>query len=282
MRFLAVAFLVLLGHDQQRPVETNPTTPTFEVASIKPNDAGESSYSFSILPSGRFVATNVSLKALMVLAYGIRPDRIVGGPSWIQWAGFDIEAKPEDRDGTPVSNDESRAMLRALLADRFKLLLRSESRDVRVYSLDLARGDRRPGLQLRPSQATCVADVLATGSDPTPTLTPHDPTQCGMFLDKGSLVGRGQPIAALILSLTHILKAQVVDRTELTGPFDFRLTWYPDETVAVTELPTSQTNGDPSFLTAVRDQLGLKVTPQDSPSEVLVIEGAEWPTPNPR
>jgi uncharacterized protein (TIGR03435 family) len=58
--------------------------------------------------------------------------------------------------------------------------------------------------------------------------------------------------------------------------------WYPDETVAVTGLPTSQTNGDPSFLTAVRDQLGLKVTPQDSPSEVLVIEGAEWPTPNPR
>jgi uncharacterized protein (TIGR03435 family) len=250
----------------------------FEVASIKPNKSGSNRVSFSPQPNGRFTATNVSVMDIIVIAFGDgRPflrSNIVGAPSWASRDRFDLVAKA---DGNPTQDEFSR-MLRPLLAERFHLIVHSETRDRPIYTLTLARRDRSLGPGLRKSALDCVG--------------PRDalPAACEVLSVPGTLRARGTPIAALLRMLTSWLEdhRDVRDETGLSGAFDMDMTWAPDRTPTVPpdaspELAQALRSIDPnnaSLFTALQEQLGLRLVAGKDRTEVLVIDRLDQPTPD--
>ena len=127
--------------------------PTFEVASVKPNNSGDGRVAIIGQPGGRITMTNVPLRLMIRNAYRVQDSQIVGGPDWLNTARFDVAAKA---DGNAPA-DDMQSMMRALLAERFKLVTHNESRELPVYALVPARTDARPGPQLKKSNADCGA-----------------------------------------------------------------------------------------------------------------------------
>src|SRR5215813_12394348 len=144
--FLALSILLLfaarLAYSQ---------APAFEVASIKTNDSGSRSSSSRNLPGGRFVATNITVRQLLLTAYHLRPFQLVGGPGWIDSDRFDIEARAPEN--SPP--DQLMTMLGTLIADRFKAVVHSETKEQPIYALMLARSDGAPGPKLKTSSVDC-------------------------------------------------------------------------------------------------------------------------------
>lgn len=128
----------------------------FEVASVKPsnpNPTGPLGATPMVLPAlGRLTAQNVTLRMLVMTAYNRQPFEMVGGPAWWNQNKYDITAKAEDGS---AKLDDMRLMLRGLLADRFKLKAHTETREVPIYSLVLARGDGKLGPKMKPSTDAC-------------------------------------------------------------------------------------------------------------------------------
>jgi uncharacterized protein (TIGR03435 family) len=274
--FLAIAGIVAVGavsalRAQAPAGETRP--PAFEVASVKPNKSGDQHITVHVQPGGRFNATNITLRLLIRNAYRVQDFQISGGPNWLNSEHFDILAKAE---GNP-SPDEFSAMMRALLADRFKLVVHTETRELPVYALVLARNDGGLGPQLHPT------DCAASGNTPRPgPPNPNEPQACGTirtFL--GHLTFRGVPMAQILPGLSDATGRTVVNRTELTGSFDLDLHWTPDQipqgpTGAPEPSPTDASG--PSIFTAVQEQLGLKLESTKGPVDVLVIDHVEQPS----
>jgi len=249
----------------------------FEVASIKPSRPGGAKAGIQTLPNGRFVAENVSLRGLVVFAYRLQPAQLEGGPDWLDSDRFDIVAKGDVDATTPIAADwrdapnRAQQMLQSLLAERFKLETRVETRDLPIYALVRARGDKL-GPAIRPSTADCTA-ASAT---------------CGIRMGRGAgtMVVDGASMSQFANSLTVWVGRIVVDRTELNGGYDFTLSWTPDQMpqgfdkkVAAGGLAPADPNG-PSIFTAVQEQLGLKLDSRKGPVDVLIITRAERPTAN--
>jgi uncharacterized protein (TIGR03435 family) len=261
----------------------------FEVASVKRNASGNNFVQLGGDPGGRFTATNVPLKLLIRQAYQLQDSQVVGGPNWINTDRFDIIAKAPGQLQLPAPGGPPgpfQVMLRALLADRFKLAVHTESREVPIYSLSLARRDAKTGSQLRPAAVDCVAMFAARGRGGPPPAPPQpgERPPCGMRLGPGNLSGGGVTMAQLSTTLSQFVQRVVVDRTGLTGNFDIDLTWTPDqlpqgrgEPPPGVQLPPIDPNG-PSIFTAVQEQLGLKLDSQRGPVDVLVIDRVEQPT----
>src|SRR3984893_4703254 len=252
--------------------------PVFEVPSIKPTKVSGSAYTF-VRPGGRFTATNLPLKGLITRAYRLQGNQVEGGPSWVSSDGFDIEAKAE---GNPPP-EQVLLMVRALLAERFKLKLRTETRQLPVYALELARSDGRLGSGLRPaSPADCVS--VPPSSGPPPLFDRNRPPCGALYSPMGHWTGRGVSIEALTSDLSRVVSRVVLNRTGLTGTFDLDLQW-TDLTVllqpggSVPDAPPPADN--PTWIyTALQEQLGLKLDSQKGPVDVLVIDRAEKPTDN--
>lgn len=266
--------------------------PAFEVASIKrgvsavgPMDPVSVSYK----PGGRMIATNAPLRLLIQFAYAVhdsphsqplRASQVVGGPAWIDSEGYNIEAKPE------ANTDQKRAwlMLQTLLADRFRLKLHRETRELPVYDLTARNG----GIKLPPAkEANCVSFQ--------PGMTPRSipgSVDCGyaplMLTPTGlRMNGRKLHMADLVRELALTLGRPVMDKTGFTGEFDLHLNYTDD---SLTKSPGSATEdasgnrppGEPnlSIVFAAMQQLGLKLEPAKGPVEVLVVDHAERPTAN--
>jgi len=177
--------------------------------------------------------------------------------------------------------------MRTLLAERFKLLLRSETKEMPIYALVLARSGGRLGPQLHRSTTNCAAIAGAAGGRGGPPAPPSlgEPMQCGMRVLPGSLSAGGLPLSRLTQFLSSSSQRIVMDRTGLTGNFDLNLVWTPDQTPqgrgdltpGALPLPPIDPNG-PSLFTALQEQLGLKLESTRGPVEVLVIDHAERPT----
>jgi uncharacterized protein (TIGR03435 family) len=205
----------------------------------------------------------------------------VGGPAWIDSEGYNIEAKPE------ANTDQKRAwlMLQTLLADRFRLTLHRETRELPVYDLTA----RNSGIKLpAPKEANCVSFQ--------PGMTPRSipgSVDCGyapLLLSPTGLRmnGRKLHMADLIRELALTLGRPVMDKTGFTGEFDLNLNYTDD---ALTKSPVSAAPDDPagnrvpaepnlSIVFAAMQQLGLKLEPAKGPVEVLVVDHAERPTAN--
>jgi len=274
--------------------------PAFAVASIKQNtsnwsDRTQHPMGAGYRPGGRLTATNASLMLLIQFAYAdfegamlghSRPllaAQVVGGPPWIDSVGYDIEAKPE----TATDPKHTWLMLQTLLADRFKLALHRETRELPVYDLTAAKS----GLKLPPPKdVDCVSFPPGT----TPHYVPGK-VDCGyvpLLMESGRLRMEGSKVhmADLIRELTMALGRPVLDKTGFTGAFDLNLSFTPDE--ALMGLPGNRGPDEAggarlpagrdltNLFAALEEQLGLKLTPAKGPVEVLVIDHAERPAAN--
>jgi uncharacterized protein (TIGR03435 family) len=224
---------------------------TFDVTSVKPNTSGERGGSSKGEP-GRYVGINVTLRRVMGLAY-LPVQEFVGGPDWINSDRFDIEGKAEGR----PNQEQMREMLRSLLADRFKLVVHRETRQMPAYALTLARADGRLGPELRRA-APCE--------------------RCGGFsVGSGAMKGTGITMRQLAAELPSTTEGRyVVDRTGLDGMFDVTLTWSAD--ALSPNAPTAEQAA--SIFVAIQEQLGLKLEPTTAPIEAIVIDRAERPAEN--
>jgi uncharacterized protein (TIGR03435 family) len=253
--------------------------PSFEAASVKANHSRGPLTRIST-PPGRFSAVNVTLRMMIRNAYLSQDFRTIGGPSWMDVDRFDVEATA----GASVAFDEIRAMTRTLLEDRFHLKTHTETRELPIYVLSVARRDGKLGERIKPSGPDCLAIAPIPGA-PAPPPPPPGPlpigvSPCPSMLTPGNISARKLTIARVATALSGFLSRAVVDKTNLSGDFDLDLHWLPDQMpLPVPGVPLSPIDSSaPSLFTAVQEQLGLKLEPSRGPVEVLVIDGAEKPT----
>jgi uncharacterized protein (TIGR03435 family) len=246
-----LAFIGLLGIIQAQPA--------FEVASVKPaNDANgvsggchgiDSNYAPNQMatapPLGRCVIRDARLDHLISIANRVRYMlQISGGPDWIKGDRFNIDAKAEDP--TKATEEQLLEMLQRLLAERFSLMLRREIKDVAGYALVIAKN----GPKLHE----------AKGEEVSTRFGPNGKSGRGPI----SLTVRKCSMPMLADMLTRF--EPVIDKTGLTGTYDFTLSW-------------DETDG-PTLGTALQEQLGLKFESQKVPVPFYVIESAKKPTEN--
>lgn len=243
---LLILLAVPLAHAQA-------SAPTFEVATIRPAAPSPDGHTHINYPSGdRFSAINITLIALMQWAYDMPAKQILDGPSWLTSTRFDIEAIA-DTSGQSKSivsdpkHDLKRRMVQSLLADRFRLKLHQDTRILPAYDLVVAKG----GMKLQPTQSN--GKSIGVGN--------------------AHFNGQGLSMALIAEELSQISGRIVVDKTNLTGRYDLKLQWTPDDA------PTTE-NSAPSLFTAIQEQLGLKLEPAKEPVSVLVIDHIDAPTPN--
>jgi uncharacterized protein (TIGR03435 family) len=221
---------------------------TFEVASIKPNES-EGGPSSIRVTKGLIAIENATLRKTVLWAYGIPDDReyALVGPGWLGTERFNIQARfPEN-----TTDPQVHLMMQALLAERFKLALHRETKQLPTYALVVDKS----GAKIQP-----VAD------------------------GQPSTTGRSGRVQATKVSMQHFadllgryLGQPVTDSTGLTGVFDFTLEWSPGPT----EDPTAAGANGPSLFTALEEQLGLKLDSRKAPFEVLVVDRMEkLPTGN--
>jgi uncharacterized protein (TIGR03435 family) len=251
----------------------------FEVVSIKPTKPGQAGVSMDSIGSGKvsdtFSASNIPLISLIREAYGLPfgsdDGRLSGVPGWASSETYDLEAKLNADvvdQLNKLSPDQRKLavqrMFQALLADRCKLVVHRETKDASVYSLVIAKN----GSKLQQAD-------------------PDDNARAGMSLKGkgGPLVARAVPIPVLAQQLSVLLSRTVVDKTGLTGKYNFTLQWIPDETQGPSSgkdlgPPPPQDSGGPSLYTALQEQLGLKLEATKSPVDVIVIDHLERPSGN--
>ena len=259
----------------------------FEAASVRQNKSGEQGQSIRRQPGGRLTASNMPLRALITFAYQLQPFQLVGDPEWIRAERLDIVAKMEG-DPAPVppgaGPDPLMLAMRTLLADRFKLAVHRETREMDIYALVMARPDGKLGPNLSPTTTDCQALMAAAmKSGQPPPSSPNSPVICGMRGTFGRLVANAMLLTNFANNLSQQMQRVVVDRTGLTGGWDFELT-YAQEPLAGplppgVERPPVDPNA-PSLVTAIQEQLGLRLQSTKGPVEVLVVDRIEQLTPD--
>jgi uncharacterized protein (TIGR03435 family) len=290
---LALGTPVVFGalHSTQTPGPSqdqngSATQAVFEVASIKLNKHESDMMRFG-LSGERFLATGMTMQGLIREAFGIQDDQIFGQPRWLNSETYDIEAKVEltvaDRLHRLSSDQrliENRHLLQTLLADRFKLAFHRETRELPMFALVIGKN----GLKLHEAKPddtypNGIKDLGGRGHGDV------------MRMTRGQLIGQGIPISNLIDMLSQLgLGLTLLDKTGLTGKYDFTLQWTPDQSTPMfrgadggrqpaggSPLPDSS---GPSLCTAMEEQLGLKLERQKRPVEVLVIDHVEKPSGN--
>lgn len=225
------------------------TGPRFEVASIKATAADQYNGSSGITTKlGRLTGNRVTLKRCIVGAYGVGPSQIVGGPPWLDSDKFEIAAKAD----RPAGDDDLMLMLRALLAERFQLALRRETRNLDALSLEVVRNG--------------------------PKLTKVEGGDSSTNSSRGRIEAKATGMSLFANILSRTMGVPVVDATGLEGAFDFQLAWSPEADRPVR--PGEAAPEGLSLLTAIQEQLGLRLRARKAAVEVLVIEHAEKPTDN--
>ena len=261
----------------------------FDTASVKPNKSGAEQRYIQIDPrGGSLTVVNLPLRQLITFAYQIQSFQLQGGPDWIASDRFDILGKPtREVPGTGAffdGQEPMKMMLRTLLADRFKLVMHKETKELPIFELVLARQDGKLGPQLRPAAVDCAARAAAAraGTPPPPSPGPPGPGSCGININPVRLSGGGATLTMLAGILEGPAQRLVVDRTGLTGNWDLEVKYTPERSQLPpgVEPPVPIDWNGPSLFTALEEQLGLKLRPVRGPVEVLVIDSVQQPTPN--
>jgi uncharacterized protein (TIGR03435 family) len=232
------------------------TPPKFEVVAIHRNLNGSLNTQLNVSEAGRFAATNASLKTLIRNAYGLLSFQLAGEPPWLDTETYDIQAKVNSPGQIP--QDQLKLLLQSLLADRFRLRVHWETREGTVYALYTDKGG--PKFKENPGPRT---DNMNTSKSP----------------GHARMTGTAASMSILASNLGNQLGRFAVDKTGLTGAWDFTVEWDPDLTSQQASDQTSDPAG-PSLFTALRDQLGLRLEAQKGMVEVLVIDHAERASDN--
>jgi uncharacterized protein (TIGR03435 family) len=225
--------------------------PSFEVATIKPSkpDQALGSYGWQ---GTRLKIVNQPMQGLIDTAYGVQRQQIVNAPSWLMSERYDVDAQP-DIPGMPSLEQQS-AMIRKLLADRLRLKVHREQRELAAY-------------------------VLTVAPDGPKIKRSADDSQEGTSMRVGGghnlLLGSKTEMATLAENLQSQLDRPVVDETGLQGQWDFELKWAPEDASL-----SGEGGDEPPLLVALQQQLGLKLVPNKAMVEVLVIDHVEKPSEN--
>jgi uncharacterized protein (TIGR03435 family) len=274
-----LAFFVFLTGQAgaQAPQASTGGLPSFDVASIKQNKSGEFFGRFGYEPGGQLVVVNNAVRNLIRSAYGLQNYQILGGPEWMNADRYDVSARAAGN----ASEEQLRLMLRRLLSDRFKLVVTRETREIPIFALVVARPERPLGPELRRAAVDCMPIVAAAekqGVTPQLPQPQGNRPACGTRSMPGLMMGAGVSIADLARNLAGPTDRMVVDRTGLTGPWDFDLRFALNGPAPnIPGLPPPPADA-PSLFTALQEQLGLKLEPQRAPVDVLVITSIERPT----
>lgn len=241
-------------------------TPRFEVASVKPITPQAAAGRSYRAPPGAFTSA-LSIAQLVPLAYQLEPYRVIGLPAWTRTELYEINAK------TPAvrQSGDLWPMVRHLLEERFALRVHRETRPMPVYALSTRRADGKLGPDLR--QVTRACDVKS--ADLAERCYTSD--YLGTYSTTGA---RWENVRRMLEALSG---RPIVDETGLSGQFDAKLEWNPDLTRipdGITGVSLADLEGRPTFVTAVREQLGLRLEPRTAPIEVLVIDAIERPVPD--
>jgi uncharacterized protein (TIGR03435 family) len=287
LRRVTLALLLPLAFLPQLHAQGNP--PVFDVTSVKPS--GPDSPAHSNVPlgpgdtfspvGGFFSAVNTPLSSYISFAYKIMASQAVfiwpQMPQWVKDSHYDIQGRAEGNPG----KDEIRAMMRALLADRFKLTIHTEVRQVPLFLLVVATpGKTGPRLRVHPAGDPCPAEQ---GTDD------GFPPKCGGIYGQTPsapnhlrLGGRDVPMELITQSFPTLdLGRPVIDKTGLKGHYDFTIDWAPDSRDP--REPGLAGIPDPSglgFFESLKQQLGLRLEPQKGPIEVMIIDHIEHPSEN--
>jgi uncharacterized protein (TIGR03435 family) len=220
----------------------------FEVASIKPADPAAPGHIVQQTPGG-FRGRNLRLFELIMSAWNLNRDQIIGGPKWLDTAGWDIDArypKATNPAETPHLPDTPQ-MMQALLVDRFHLVTHRESRILPIYVLTAAKGGSK---------------------------LPAGDGRGGMSAGPRLIRYSSATTRELARELSSYLGREVVDRTGMTGQYAINLSFAPIDLGAAAE------DSAPSIFQALQDQAGLKLESDKGPVEVLIVDHAEQPAPN--
>jgi uncharacterized protein (TIGR03435 family) len=258
--------------------------PSFDVVSVKPsapNPPGRPGVPPRVAVEGvRFVASNAQLRMLLQYAYRpqsggtLRYGDILGVPDWADRQAFDVEAKAADRrDG--VSPEQMRSMAKSLLADRFQLKAHWETREMATYNLVTGKN----GIKLKSSQDQSLNAVPAQAGAP-----PHGvvrqiarPSASGIFL---TLTGDAVPMETLVSTLQSSAGRPVFDKTGLSGLFDVKLEFMLETNGGNAPPAAPADPSGPTLVTAIEEQLGLRLESSKGPVEVLVIDSVARPSEN--
>ena len=254
-------------------------TPAFDVASIKPTLAtGDTSIQARY--NGGFTANNAPLRALVTRAFGVHDSQVIGAPGWFATERFDVDARVDQ--APPGGPEALLPMLRTLLAERFKLRVHNETRELPAFVLTVARSDRRLGAQIRPTEADCTkatqltADqVRAQARDGWPpcgmTYTVQYVAQAATGLANRSRVRRsGISMKDFATSLQTNVDRPVIDRTGLDGRFDIEYSF-----ATAGDIAAGIAGNQPMLVVALEEQLGLKLDSQRTTVPVIVIDSVE-------
>lgn len=245
--------------------------PTFEVATIKHSNPNNTLLATSRFSQDKFDARNITLKELIAVAYDLNFDtsqQISRGPGWVNSEKFDVVAKVDEsvlaqlrKLSAERQGEQRRIMIQQLLSDRFALRIHREPRELAVYTLVIAKG----GPKLKPGQ-----------------LQPNRPDLPQSRIDRmgpSFLVGHNAPAGSLarVLSLQpEIGERSVLDKTGLSGNYDFTLKWMPESAI---DGPSTQADL-PTLFTALQEQLGLQLRRAKATVDVIRIDGVSPPSDN--
>lgn len=242
--------------------------PIYDISTVKPHDASDGNVSVNVRPANLTIS-NMNAQSLIAMAWNVRPWLVSGLPPWGKSDHFDVAAKVSEPDMAALrslSGEDRRVMIQTLLKERFHLAVHEETRSLPVYELTVMP----EGAKLKPSV-------------PLPAPEPGKPVprrSTSMSKTDGHLYGTGTTIRGLADSLANELERYVVDKTGLTGDYDVDLKWTPQDSTSTPEDAGVDAEPSPPLATAVREQLGLKLTPARGPVPAIVVDHIEQPTAN--
>lgn len=245
----------------------NDADPTFDVATIKPNESGVANIQMFRFGQDDFETRNSSLVDLIARAYGVQTKQITGGPEWMSHDRYDIKARP-DIEGVP-NPTQVRSLVRKLLADRFKLTVHKDKKEMSAYVLTVVKtGSKLKGTEFN-------GPGMSFGFVPKPTgLT--------LLMRNGTMSDLSETLQSMVLD------RPLVNDTGLTDHYDFALTFMPDDSQFSGHPPVlngqapkpDAADAAPSLFEAIQQQLGLKLGPQKTTVDVIAIDHVEKPSAN--
>ncbi len=252
---------------QSPPAASAEKQPSFEVVSIKPSQPDDQRHSWNS-SIDRVAIENYTLRRMIRRAYGLKSDsQVVGGPDWLDKQAYDISAKVDDAEvakmrkmGGPELNEEFGLLLQSLLAERFQVKVSRGKRDVPVYALLVDKS----GAKLTPS--TAPLEAVGTKAERNHSLSTTNGHMTAIAISMDSL-------ADDLTTMPESGDRVVLNRTGLSGDFDFKLDWAEDRGDGVP--PDSPY---PGLFTALQEQLGLKLESQKGSVEVVIVDAATRPT----
>lgn len=253
---VAVLAIGELARGQVLQPTAEPRRLTFEVASVRRKAEPVTGGSVRLLPGGRYERISATVSGLLQFAYPSTRGDIVGAPDWVFTDRYDVLASA----GRDATLEELRAMMRSLLEDRLQVRARVITEEQPIWHLVVARTDGKLGADLKPFTFVCGQP----GAPP-----------CGMSASRERVRAVGVPVSRIADFLRVSAGRPIVDRTGLTGNYEFTLVYRPE-----TGRPPDPSDDRPNVFTALQEQLGLKLESARGPVQFILVERIERPTPN--